>query len=144
MNKPVDTDLNLDLRLTWRNSFAALGRDFGIALQPTPLPQPHWVGANPALARELGLDEAWLTSPAALEAFTGNLGIAGTQPLASVYSGHQFGVWAGQLGDGRAILLGEAQTAAGPHEFQLKGAGLTPFTRMGDGRAELRTSIREF
>ncbi len=144
MNKPVDTDLNLDLRLTWRNSFAALGRDFGIALQPTPLPQPHWVGANPALARELGLDEAWLTSPAALEAFTGNLGIAGTQPLASVYSGHQFGVWAGQLGDGRAILLGEAQTAAGPQEFQLKGAGLTPFSRMGDGRAVLRSSIREF
>jgi uncharacterized protein YdiU (UPF0061 family) len=144
MNKPVDTDLNLDLRLTWRNSFAALGPDFGTPLQPTPLPQPHWVGTNPALARELGLDEAWLDSPAALEALTGNLGIAGTKPLASVYSGHQFGVWAGQLGDGRAILLGEAHTAAGPQEFQLKGAGLTPYSRMGDGRAVLRSSIREF
>ena len=144
MNKPVDTDLHLDLRLTWRNSFAALGQDFYTPLQPTPLPQPHWVGTNPALARELGLDEAWLASPAALEAFTGNLGIAGTKPLASVYSGHQFGVWAGQLGDGRAILLGEAQTPAGPQEFQLKGAGLTPYSRMGDGRAVLRSSIREF
>ena len=142
MNKPIET--NLDLGLAWRNSFAALGPDFGIPLQPTPLPEPHWVGTNPALARELGLGEAWLASPAALEAFTGNLRIAGTQPLASVYSGHQFGVWAGQLGDGRAILLGEAQTAAGPQEFQLKGAGLTPYSRMGDGRAVLRSSIREF
>jgi len=144
MNKPVDTDLSLDLGLSWRNSFAALGPDFYTPLQPTPLPAPHWVAANPALARELGLDEAWLASPAALEAFTGNLGIAGTQPLASVYSGHQFGVWAGQLGDGRAILLGEAQTPAGAQEFQLKGAGLTPYSRMGDGRAVLRSSIREF
>ena len=144
MNKPVETDLDLDLGLAWRNSFATLGPDFYTPLQPTPLPQPHWVGTNPALARDLGLDEAWLASPAALEAFTGNLGIAGTQPLASVYSGHQFGAWAGQLGDGRAILLGEAQTPAGPQEFQLKGAGLTPYSRMGDGRAVLRSSIREF
>lgn len=144
MNKPVETELDLDLGLAWRNSFAALGPDFYTPLQPTPLPAPHWVGTNAALARELGLDAAWLASPAALEAFTGNLGIAGTQPLASVYSGHQFGVWAGQLGDGRAILLGEAQTPAGPQEFQLKGAGLTPYSRMGDGRAVLRSSIREF
>ncbi|MGE0332570.1 MAG: YdiU family protein [Ramlibacter sp.] len=144
MNKPVETELDLDLGLAWRNSFAALGPDFYTPLQPTPLPAPHWVGTNAALARELGLDAAWLASPAALEAFTGNLGIAGTQPLASVYSGHQFGVWAGQLGDGRAILLGEAQTPAGAQEFQLKGAGLTPYSRMGDGRAVLRSSIREF
>src|SRR6185369_13180073 len=64
--------------------------------------------------------------------------------LASVYSGHQFGVWAGQLGDGRAILLGEIETPAGPQELQLKGSGLTPYSRMGDGRAVLRSSIREF
>jgi len=67
--------------------------------------------------------------------------LPGSHPLASVYSGHQFGVWAGQLGDGRAILLGE--TASG-HEIQLKGAGRTPYSRMGDGRAVLRSSIREF
>jgi uncharacterized protein YdiU (UPF0061 family) len=66
------------------------------------------------------------------------------QPLSAVYSGHQFGVWAGQLGDGRAILLGEVATANGPVELQLKGAGLTPYSRMGDGRAVLRSSIREF
>jgi uncharacterized protein YdiU (UPF0061 family) len=67
--------------------------------------------------------------------------LPGSHPLASVYSGHQFGVWAGQLGDGRAILLGE--TASG-QEIQLKGAGRTPYSRMGDGRAVLRSSIREF
>jgi uncharacterized protein YdiU (UPF0061 family) len=67
-----------------------------------------------------------------------------TVALASVYSGHQFGVWAGQLGDGRAILLGEAQTPSGPQEVQLKGAAPRPYSRMGDGRAVLRSSIREF
>jgi uncharacterized protein YdiU (UPF0061 family) len=65
-------------------------------------------------------------------------------PLAAVYSGHQFGVWAGQLGDGRAILLGDMATPDGPIELQLKGAGATPYSRMGDGRAVLRSSIREF
>ena len=144
MNKPADMAPDLDLGLSWRNSFAGLGRDFYTPLSPTPLPSPYWVGRSRALARELGLDDAWLESQAALEAFTGNLKIAGTAPLASVYSGHQFGVWAGQLGDGRAILLGEAETAAGPQEFQLKGSGLTPYSRMGDGRAVLRSSIREF
>ena len=64
--------------------------------------------------------------------------------LASVYSGHQFGVWAGQLGDGRALWLGELDTPNGPFELQLKGSGLTPYSRMGDGRAVLRSTIREF
>jgi uncharacterized protein YdiU (UPF0061 family) len=76
-----------------------------------------------------------------LEAFSGNRPLQGGQSLASVYSGHQFGVWAGQLGDGRALLLGETETGL---EIQLKGAGLTPYSRMGDGRAVLRSSIREF
>jgi uncharacterized protein YdiU (UPF0061 family) len=93
------------------------------------------------MASELGLNESWLASAELLEAFSGNRPIAGTQALASVYSGHQFGVWAGQLGDGRAILLGET---SGGMEVQLKGAGLTPYSRMGDGRAVLRSSIREF
>ncbi|MGE0350458.1 protein adenylyltransferase SelO [Hydrogenophaga sp.] len=148
MNRPVDTAPELapglDLDLSWRNRFAELGDAFFTRLQPTPLPAPHWVGTSPAVADLLGLDRAWLASPAALDAFTGNLPIAGTQPLASVYSGHQFGHWAGQLGDGRAILLGEVDTPAGPQEVQLKGAGLTPYSRMGDGRAVLRSSIREF
>ncbi|MBA3592422.1 MAG: YdiU family protein [Polaromonas sp.] len=130
--------------LTWNNRFATLGPDFFTELRPTPLPSPYWVGRNQAVARELGLQEQWFASQESLDLFTGNVLAQGSQPLASVYSGHQFGQWAGQLGDGRAILLGELQTAAGPQEIQLKGAGLTPYSRMGDGRAVLRSSIREY
>ncbi|MGO4391561.1 YdiU family protein [Variovorax sp. M-6] len=131
----------VDLGLRWAPGFSALGPAFYTELQPRPLPDPYWVGRSEGLARELGLDASWLHSDEGLAAFTGNLPIAGTRPLASVYSGHQFGVWAGQLGDGRAILLGET---AGGQEVQLKGAGLTPYSRMADGRAVLRSSIREF
>ncbi len=132
------------LGVPWRNTFAALGPAFYTALSPTPLPEPYLVGVNAPLARDMGLDAGVLASSEAVQALTGNLALAGTQPLASVYSGHQFGAWAGQLGDGRAILLGEAQTPAGPLEVQLKGSGLTPYSRMGDGRAVLRSSIREY
>jgi uncharacterized protein YdiU (UPF0061 family) len=85
-----------------------------------------------------------LASPDYVELFAGNAVAGRSLPLSAVYSGHQFGVWAGQLGDGRAILLGELNGPAGPMELQLKGAGLTPYSRMGDGRAVLRSSIREF
>jgi serine/tyrosine/threonine adenylyltransferase len=128
----------------WAARFNALGPAFHTQLQPTPLPSPYWVGRSEGLALELGLDAAWLQGDEALQVFTGNRVLPGMAPLASVYSGHQFGHWAGQLGDGRAILLGELQTAQGPVEVQLKGAGLTPYSRMGDGRAVLRSSIREF
>ena len=125
----------------WQPGFAALGSAFFTPLRPTPLPQPHWVGTSAEVGALLGLPEAWQQRDDALQAFTGTALLPGSQPLASVYSGHQFGVWAGQLGDGRAILLGE--TAAG-QEVQLKGSGRTPYSRMGDGRAVLRSSIREF
>jgi serine/tyrosine/threonine adenylyltransferase len=134
----------LELGLSWRNSFAILGPAFFTELKPTPLPEPYGVSINTRLANQLGIDAALLRTTEAIEAFTGNVQIAGAQPLASVYSGHQFGVWAGQLGDGRAILLGEVETPLGPRELQLKGSGLTPYSRMGDGRAVLRSSIREF
>jgi uncharacterized protein YdiU (UPF0061 family) len=128
-----------------RGSFAALGPQFFTMLLPTPLPDPYWVGRNAALAHALGLDPNWLQSDEALQALTGNQVLPGSTPLATVYSGHQFGQWAGQLGDGRAILLGESTAADGQaHEWQLKGAGKTPYSRMGDGRAVLRSSIREF
>ncbi|HYW58731.1 MAG TPA: YdiU family protein [Polaromonas sp.] len=130
--------------LKWSNRFAGLGPDFYTELEPTPLPAPYWVSRNTSLAHELGLDAKWFESPDALSVFTGNTVIEGSQPLASVYSGHQFGQWAGQLGDGRAILLGEIETPGGPQEIQLKGAGMTPYSRMGDGRAVLRSSIREY
>ena len=86
---------------------------------------------------------AW-SSDELLSALSGNAVLPGSQPYATVYSGHQFGVWAGQLGDGRALSLGVLDTPIGPQELQLKGAGMTPYSRMGDGRAVLRSSIREF
>jgi uncharacterized protein YdiU (UPF0061 family) len=95
----------------------------------------------------IGLDSREFAHPEFIAAFSGNLTLPGSCPLAAVYSGHQFGVWAGQLGDGRAILLGEAEALAEPLgtlELQLKGSGKTPYSRMGDGRAVLRSSIREF
>ncbi|NMM75729.1 YdiU family protein [Acidovorax sp. SRB_24] len=141
MTQLADRTTTLDAGLTWNNAFAGLGPEFFTRLSPTPLPAPHWVGRSDAAAHALGLDPEWFQSDAALQVFAGNRTLQGSDPLASVYSGHQFGVWAGQLGDGRAILLGE--TAAGL-EVQLKGSGMTPYSRMGDGRAVLRSSIREF
>jgi uncharacterized protein YdiU (UPF0061 family) len=133
-----------DFGIRWRHGFATLGPAFYTELPPLPLPGSYLVGLNEPLARELGIDAARLRSAEGVDALTGNRAIAGTRPLASVYSGHQFGVWAGQLGDGRAILLGDVDTPAGPQELQLKGSGRTPYSRMGDGRAVLRSSIREF
>jgi uncharacterized protein YdiU (UPF0061 family) len=130
--------------LKWRNQFAQLGDGFYTTLTPTPLRAPYWVSRNLSMACELGLDPGWFASQTALELFAGNHVPDGSQPLASVYSGHQFGQWAGQLGDGRAILLGGWDTADGHVEVQLKGAGPTPYSRMGDGRAVLRSSIREY
>ena len=141
MTTATDFQRDLDLGLTWLNTFSNLGEDFYTPVSPQALPQPYWIGRSEAVARELGLPAHWLASDELLHALIGNRVIAGTRPLASVYSGHQFGQWAGQLGDGRALLLGD--TANGL-EVQLKGAGLTPYSRMGDGRAVLRSSIREF
>jgi uncharacterized protein YdiU (UPF0061 family) len=117
---------------------------FYTRLMPTPLPAPYFVAASAPAAALIGLDARDLANDDFVATFTGNKVPARAQPLSAVYSGHQFGVWAGQLGDGRAILLGEIATAAGPMELQLKGAGLTPYSRMGDGRAVLRSSVREF
>jgi serine/tyrosine/threonine adenylyltransferase len=126
-------------------SYATLGNAFQTRVQPQALPTPYWVCRNAALARELGLSDEWLRHQEVLETLTGNHVPAGLQPTASVYSGHQFGQWAGQLGDGRALSLGELLTPNdGGIELQLKGAGRTPYSRGGDGRAVLRSSIREF
>jgi uncharacterized protein YdiU (UPF0061 family) len=115
---------------------------------PTPVRDPYLVCASASAAALINFDPAEFESGHFVETFAGNHVAAGSEPLAAVYSGHQFGVWAGQLGDGRAILLGEvaapSQSAPGRMELQLKGAGLTPYSRMGDGRAVLRSSIREF
>ena len=111
---------------------------------PTPLPAPYLVALSPSATQQIGVEPAMLATEDGIATLVGNRVAERSQPLAAVYSGHQFGVWAGQLGDGRAILLGDLATPAGPMELQLKGAGMTPYSRMGDGRAVLRSSIREF
>jgi uncharacterized protein YdiU (UPF0061 family) len=134
----------LDLGTAWRHSFAGLGPAFFTELPPAPLPAPYLVGLNRRMTAELGLDADQLAGDEGVSALIGSLPIEGARTLASVYSGHQFGVWAGQLGDGRALLLGEVQGRDGWQELQYKGTGRTPYSRMGDGRAVLRSSIREF
>lgn len=117
---------------------------FFTALQPTPLKDARLLYHSKPLADELGLDET-LFDAGHREYWCGEKCFPGMLPLAQVYSGHQFGVWAGQLGDGRGILLGEQVLSSGKRvDWHLKGAGLTPYSRMGDGRAVLRSVIREF
>ena len=127
------------------NSYARLPERFFARLDPTPVRAPKLIRLNESLARHLGLDPAVLASPAGVRMFSGNLVPDGAAPLAMAYGGHQFGNWAGQLGDGRAILLGEVVDRDGVRrDIQLKGAGRTPFSRGGDGRAALGPVIREY
>jgi uncharacterized protein YdiU (UPF0061 family) len=115
------------------------------AIEPTPVAAPTLLAHSRDVATLLGLDDADVASPAFAQVFGGNALLSGMQPYAGNYGGHQFGNWAGQLGDGRAITLGETVNAAGERwELQLKGAGPTPYSRTADGRAVLRSSIREF
>ncbi|MFI4940508.1 MAG: YdiU family protein [Burkholderiales bacterium] len=148
MNAPLPTSAHGLDGLALSNSFADLPPSFYTRLMPTPLPAPYLVGASPSAAALIQLDPIAFADENFVQVFTGNQVLPGSKPLAAVYSGHQFGVWAGQLGDGRAILLGETPApgspAPGTLELQLKGSGLTPYSRMGDGRAVLRSSIREF
>ena len=129
----------------WRDDafVAQLGKAFQTVLPAQAVPQAHWVARCDALAAALGLAD-WMRSDDALQLLAGNRELTDGWPRATVYSGHQFGVWAGQLGDGRALLLGEIDSPLGPQEIQIKGSGRTPYSRMGDGRAVLRSSIREF
>ncbi|AYH44314.1 protein adenylyltransferase SelO [Azoarcus sp. DN11] len=114
-------------------------------VRPTPVAAPRLIAWSPEVARLVGFDEAEVRSPEFARVFAGNALLPGMEPYAACYGGHQFGNWAGQLGDGRAITLGETINAAGGRwELQLKGAGPTPYSRRADGRAVLRSSIREF
>ena len=133
-----------DLNLAWVPGFASLGTTFSTPVTPQPLAAPYLVGASPGASALLGLAPERLHEPAVIEALAGSRPLAGASPVATVYSGHQFGQWAGQLGDGRAMLLGEVLAPGGPLEIQFKGAGRTPYSRGADGRAVLRSSIREF
>ncbi|MBS0337321.1 MAG: YdiU family protein [Proteobacteria bacterium] len=127
------------------NSFGRLPGAFYTRLRPTPLPDPYLVAFNPAAAELIGLDPAYCATREFVEVFSGNRVPQGADPLAAIYAGHQFGTFVPQLGDGRAILLGEVRAPDRRRwDLQLKGAGRTPYSRMGDGRAVLRSSIREF
>src|SRR5690554_7104874 len=126
------------------NSYAGLPSAFYTRLKPQPPNAPRLLHANPDVAALLGLSPDALRAPEFLEVFSGQQPLPGGDTLAAVYSGHQFGIWAGQLGDGRAHLLGEVVAPSGNWELQLKGSGRTPYSRMGDGRAVLRSSVREY
>lgn len=125
---------------TWFNELP----DFYSAVTPTPLQQGRLLYHNQPLAQTLQLDPQ-IFAGEGHPLFYGAGLAEGMSPLAQVYSGHQFGVWAGQLGDGRGLLLGEQQLANGQkYDWHLKGAGLTPYSRSGDGRAVIRSTVREF
>lgn len=122
----------------------AVHRACSSLVDPTPVKDPRLVAWSRELAERFGLSRPAERGPA-VDLLTGNLVTPGMKPFAACYGGHQFGHWAGQLGDGRAIGLGDLPDADGrPWEFQLKGAGLTPYSRGADGRAVLRSSLREF
>ncbi len=148
-----------DLGLVWNNTFTtelpadqvegpALRQVQNAAfsrVQPTPVSAPELISYSPEVAAMLGISPETLKSSAMVEALAGNRVLPGMDPYAMNYGGHQFGNWAGQLGDGRAIALGELKAPDGTlHMLQLKGAGPTPYSRRADGRAVLRSSVREF
>jgi uncharacterized protein YdiU (UPF0061 family) len=132
------------MAIAFDNSYARLPEAFFAHVDPTPVAAPHLIKFNRALAAELGLDADALERDGA-SYFSGNLPLPGAEPLAMVYAGHQFGQFVPQLGDGRAILLGEVVRPDGQRrDIQLKGPGQTPYSRRGDGRAALGPVLREY
>ncbi len=131
--------------LVFHNTYAGLSDVFFERVKPTPFPNPYVVSTNPGAASLLNLDPSEFNRPDFADYFCGAKLLPGSDPIAMLYSGHQFGHYVPQLGDGRAILLGEVRNEQGESwELQLKGAGLTRFSRDGDGRAVLRSTIREY
>jgi uncharacterized protein YdiU (UPF0061 family) len=127
------------------NSYARLPDRFVARLLPTPVAAPKLIKLNRQLASDLGFDPDWLASPEGVEVLAGNRVPEGAEPTAMAYAGHQFGGFVPQLGDGRAILLGEVIGRDGlRRDIQLKGSGPTPFSRRGDGRAALGPVLREY
>jgi uncharacterized protein YdiU (UPF0061 family) len=126
-------------------SYAQLPAHFYTRVDPTPVADPTLIAFNSALASELGLDVRGLDQTALAEIFSGNRAVPGTLPIAMAYAGHQFGQFVPQLGDGRAILMGEVRDRFGRRrDIQLKGSGRTPYSRSGDGRAALGPVLREY
>ena len=131
--------------ISFDNSFAALHGDFYHRQSPEAVPAPALIRVNRELAAELGIDSQWLASDEGVALLSGNATIDGAAPLAAVYAGHQFGSYNPQLGDGRAILLGEVIDRNGHRrDIQLKGSGRTPYSRGGDGKSPLGPVLREY
>lgn len=131
--------------LQFENMFAGLPEAFYARVTPTPLKNPFLVSFNPDAAALIDLDPREATRPEFADCFGGRYQLPGSDPLAMVYAGHQFGAYVSRLGDGRAIMLGEIRNSRGDRwDLHLKGAGLTPFSRDDDGRAVLRSCIREY
>src|SRR4051795_13595187 len=133
------------LQIPFDNSYARLPERFYARVSAARFPAPGLIRLNRELACSLGLDPDWLQSPEGLEILSGQRVTEGSEPIALAYAGHQFGNFVPQLGDGRAILLGEVVAPDGKRrDIQLKGAGRTPFSRGGDGRAALGPVLREY
>lgn len=131
--------------LPFDNSFGRLPDAFYARTAPQPVAKPSIIRINDPLAVQLGLDPEWLASPEGLAMLSGNQFPDAADPIAMVYAGHQFGGWSGQLGDGRAVLLGEMVDRDGVRrDLQLKGSGPTPFSRRGDGRSPIGPVVREY
>jgi uncharacterized protein YdiU (UPF0061 family) len=131
-------------RFAFDNRFATELPNAGMSWQPAAAPDPHWLWFNYALAEALGLDAAGLAGDAGLAVFAGQVVPEGAQPVAQAYAGHQFGGFSPQLGDGRALLLGELIDRAGQRrDIAFKGSGRTPFSRGGDGKAAVGPVLRE-
>lgn len=127
------------------NTYARLPERFHARQSAATVPSAKVIRANAALAVKLGIDPAWLDTPEALDVFSGNGTAEGSEPLAQAYAGHQFGGFSPQLGDGRALLLGEVVDQNGTRrDIQLKGSGRTPFSRGGDGKSALGPVLREY
>lgn len=127
------------------NTYAHLGEPYVAECEATPVRRPAWLAWNERLAAELEWPLGWCQTDGALDALSGNRVLAGSEPVASVYAGHQFGSYNPRLGDGRALLLGEWVTSSGSRfDIQLKGAGPTPYSRGGDGRSPVGPVVREY
>tara|TARA_A100001015_G_scaffold230810_1_gene261169 strand:+ start:6326 stop:7792 length:1467 start_codon:yes stop_codon:yes gene_type:complete len=126
------------------NSFKEFDEEYFSSVSPKPLQKPELGNVNDLLVRDLGLEANFLKNRETFNLLSGSNIPSNITPISLVYSGHQFGVWAGQLGDGRAITLGELSVDGDLWDIQLKGAGTTPYSRLGDGRAVLRSSVREY
>ncbi len=145
MDSPSSFNTHSFERLSLAPHYAGLGESYVTPVAATPLIEPRLVHVNERLSAELGLDMEAIRSPSFVAAMAGNQPWPGYTSIASVYAGHQFGTYVPQLGDGRALIIAEVRMPGGARvELQLKGAGQTPYSRFADGRAVLRSSIREY